>query len=426
MKKNRLILSAFLATCLSASATEPVERLSMAQDAPEMPAVTPVHMESDSLPGRYTEEPGLASVNLPNHHYTLASSSTAHSLSAKAAAAFNPSIKFGGYIVGKYSINDRDGQASNSSFDLRFVRLYANGYCFNDFYYRLQLEVNGAPGVDKGPRIVDAFIEWQKYDCFRVKLGQFKRSFGFENPYSPLAVGMGSYSQATLKLASINDRIGEQKSSGRDVGVQVQGDLFPAADGHKWLHYQVGLFNGQGINHTDKDNFKDLIGGLWVSPVKDLCIGGFGWNGQYTNESFATQMAAYNANPGTAKLPRQKVDRKRWGVGLKYESDWVVRGEYIASKGGVASNAALPTRSDAWYAMVGVPVMKDLKIYGRWDCYRDAKAWSTLNTNWGLTADYYLGKNLILQANYTFTDQRGTPAIGHHYNTFDIQIYARF
>ena len=94
----------------------------------------------------------------------------------------NPSIKFGGYIMTKYSISDRSGQKSNGGFDLRFLRLYVDGKVYQDFYYKFQLEVNGAPGEDKGPRIVDAFVEWQKFDCFRVKMGQFKRSFGFENP----------------------------------------------------------------------------------------------------------------------------------------------------------------------------------------------------------------------------------------------------
>ena len=353
------------------------------------------------------------SVNLQNSFSSTSYSQTA--LSKDLMKKMDPSIKFGGYIVGKYSVSDRSGQASNGGFDLRFIRLYANGYCFNDFYYRFQLEVNGAPGVDKGPRVVDAFVEWQKFDFFKVKLGQFKRSFGFENPYSPLNVGLGSYSQATMKIASINDRIGEHKSSGRDVGVQIQGDLFPSSkDGHSWLHYQVGFFNGQGINHTDKDNFKDLIGGLWISPMKNLSIGGFGWNGKYTNEKYTA---------GSNQLKEAK--RVRWGVGMKYESDWTVRAEYMSSVGGVVTNALAPDRSDAWYATIGVPVMEKLKVYGRWDCYRDAKTWNSLKTNYGVSANYTLGKNLIFQANYSFTDDRSA-SIGKHYNTFDIQIYARF
>ena len=134
---------------------------------------------------------------------------------------------------------------------------------------------------------------------------------------------------ATMKLASIGDRIGEHKSSGRDLGVQVQGDLFKAHDGHHWFHYQVGIFNGQGINHADKDRTKDFIGGAWISPVKNLSIGGFGWSGRYVNEKFTDP---------TKQLPATRRDR--WGVGLKYEDKWTVRGEYMSSKGGIVTNFA--------------------------------------------------------------------------------------
>lgn len=339
---------------------------------------------------------------------------------SKLLQTMKPTINFGGYIIAKYSISDRSGQATNGGFDLRFVRLYADGHVFNDFYYKFQLEVNGAPGVDKGPRVVDAFMEWQKFDFFRVKLGQFKRPFGFENPYSPLKVGYGCYSQATMKIASIGDRNGEHKSSGRDLGVQIQGDLLPGADGHKWIHYQLGFFNGQGINHADKDHHKDLIGGLWISPIKDLAIGGFGWNGKYTNEKYDA------TNPNHLK----SVKRVRWGVGMKYESDWTVRGEYMSSVGGVVTNAAAPDRSDAWYATIGVPVIKNLKIYGRYDCYRDAKTWSSLRTDYGISGNYHLGKNLIFQLNYTFTDdrtaRRAATRTDSRYNTFDVQVTAKF
>ena len=106
---------------------------------------------------------------------------------SKLMQQMQPTIKFGGYIMGKYSISDRSGQNTNGGFDLRFIRLYADGHVYKDFYYKLQMEVNGAPGENKGPRVLDAFIEWQKFKFFRVKLGQFKRSFGFENPMSPLS-----------------------------------------------------------------------------------------------------------------------------------------------------------------------------------------------------------------------------------------------
>ena len=92
---------------------------------------------------------------------------------SKLMQQMQPTIKFGGYIMGKYSISDRSGQNTNGGFDLRFIRLYADGHVYKDFYYKLQMEVNGAPGENKGPRVLDAFIEWQKFKFFRVKLGQW-------------------------------------------------------------------------------------------------------------------------------------------------------------------------------------------------------------------------------------------------------------
>lgn len=340
----------------------------------------------------------------------------------KTLKAMQPGIRLGGYIMGKYSISDRRGEKTNGGFDLRFLRIYADGTVFKDFYYKFQFEFAGAPGSDTGPRILDAFIEWQKFDFMRLKFGQFKRSFGFENPMGPMTVGYGTYSQATMKLASIGDRCGEHSSGGRDLGFQVQGDIFPSSDGHKWLHYQLGVFNGQGINHRDVDHFKDVIGGIWISPIKDLQIGGFGWNGKYTNEKYDMK----NPDP----KHQVSVKRVRWGVGLKYENDWSFRAEYMNSRGGVATDVNRGTRSDAWYATLGVPAVKGLKFYGRYDCYRDNLKWNSLRTDYGLSANYTLGKNLFFQLNYTFTDDRFarnySPIKDSHYNTFDIQVTARF
>ena len=396
MKKIYLTLALLGCTVLSAQATE-----------------------ADSTMAVSTAEPTA----MPTLKVDSATSTTKSTAASRFMKAFNPSIKFGGYIMGKYSWNDRAGQESNGGFDLRYLRLYANGYAFKDFYYRFQLEVNGAPGEDKGPRIVDAFIEWQKYDFLRVKLGQFKRPYGFENPYNPIDVGFGSYSQATSKITGMSDRCGEHKSGGRDVGLQLQGDLFRSKkDGHPWLHYQVGVFNGQGINHTDKDKSKDIIGGLWVSPIKNLSIGGFGWNGTYVNEKYDPKKAQNTSEP---YYQQKKIDRKRWGAGLKYEDKWTVRAEYMHSVGGVVTDYRKPTKSDAWYAAVGAPLFKNFKLYGKWDCYRDAKTWSSMKTDWALSANYYLSKNFVFQLNYIFTDDRSTTG-DRYYNTLDVQVTARF
>lgn len=334
---------------------------------------------------------------------------------------FKQNTTLGGYVIGKASVSDRHLDASTKShtdFDLRLVRLYADGKLW-DFKYKLQMEINGVSGTarEKGPRIVDAWAEWCKYKFASIRFGQFKRGFTFENPMHPWNVGFGAYSQLVDKLAGFNDRVGEHTCGGRDVGLQLQGDLFDSRkDGHSFLHYQVGVYNGQGINHTDENRSKDLIGGLWVSPIKDLAIGAFGWAGAYTKNGVT-------------------VDRNRMALGVRYEADWSVRAEYVTSQGHKISDYVTDDNgvttvkgsdhADAWYVALGAPVTHKCKIYGKWDVYRDDKTWGSQKSIYGLSANYRFLPNLMLQANYAYTFDKNTTA-DHHYNTVDMQLYWRF
>lgn len=332
---------------------------------------------------------------------------------------------FGGYVIGTASFNDQNLSTSNvshSTFDLRLIRAYVDGKVW-DFKYKLQMEMTGVAGTstEKGPRVLDAWAEWSRYKFVAVKFGQFKRGFTFENPMNPWDIGYGAYSQTTTKLAGMTDRLGEHNNGGRDLGIQVQGDLFPSKkDGHTWLHYQVGVFNGQGINHSDRNNAKDIIGGLWVSPVKDLSIGAFGWAGDFSQ---------------TVNGHKITVDRNRMAFGLKYESKWAVRGEYVTSEGHKIADYSFDDdgtvhvkgsdKADAWYAMVGVPVTSKCKIYGKWDVYRDDKTFSSAKSLYSLSVNYYFYKNLKVQGIYSYVNDKPNTA-DSHYNTAELQLYWRF
>jgi hypothetical protein len=90
---------------------------------------------------------------------------------------------------------------------------------------------------------------------------------------------------------------------GRDQGLQIQGELFKIGnDLHHLFQYQLGIFNGQGINHKDANKGKDIIGNIKVQPIKGLLIGASAWNGKYTADGVT-------------------VDRKRWAVGATYDVD---------------------------------------------------------------------------------------------------------
>ena len=322
--------------------------------------------------------------------------------------------QFGGYLVGRAQYTNDRTSKNGGGFDLRMVRGYVKGTILKEWNYYIQLEYSGAPGVDKGVRLLDAYGEWKRFPEFSVKFGQMKRVFTFETPYSPWDTGFGNYSQLVQKLAGMSDRVGEHSSGGRDAGIVVQGDLFPAED-HRWLHYQVGVYNGQGINHSDENKQKDVIGGLWVSPTKELQIGAFGWTGRYTRNNVT-------------------VDRNRMAYGIKYEGDWTVRAEYATSQGGKTDNRFAATRADAWYVSVGAPLCKKLKAYAVWDVYRDEKTSDTQNALYTLALNYRLWKNLMIQGTYSYTDgsqaaysDTGERSVSkNNYHTAMLQLYVRF
>ena len=306
---------------------------------------------------------------------------------------------FGGYVIGQMSATDQPGAEKQTDMNLRLIRVYADSR-LGDWAFKLQAQVNGNTSSLSSPRVVEAWAEWQHWKEFRIKFGQMKRPFTFENPMHPWLIGKGNYSQLTLKMAGFNDRTGEHASNGRDFGLQFQGDLLRSrSDGHAFLHYQVGVFTGQGINFSDRNTRKDIIGGIWVAPVKNLQVGAFGWTGNYVDDSKLTH------------------ERRRYSFGLNYTGSWTARAEYAVD------NAE--GKADAWYALVGTPEWKRSKVFLFYDVLREAKSWDNAHSIYGLSAQHSLHKNLMLQLNYGF-HARATAGSKRHYNTADVQLYWRF
>ena len=172
-----------------------------------------------------------------------------------------------GYGMTQYQYSGQKDAESNS-FNIRMARISLEGRIAGDFYWKTQIQFNGNTStLGSSPRMVDLFAEWQKYEYFKVKIGQFKNPFTFENPMHPIDQGFMGYSQNVSKLAGFSDRAGEHASNGRDIGLQFQGDFLKNANGRNLLHYQIGVFNGQGTNTKDVDQQKNVIGGVWVMPA---------------------------------------------------------------------------------------------------------------------------------------------------------------
>lgn len=310
--------------------------------------------------------------------------------------------KFGGYFIGKYAYSDMDGAKGGAGFSQRLIRLYVDGTILTDFKYRIQMQTNNSAFHMK-----DYFVEWSHWKELAIKVGQYKRAFSFENPYNPWDVGAGDYSQVSNNLAGIGDKDGNVGNGGRDQGLQVQGDLFPSKkDGHRFIHYQLQVMNGQGINTSDKNGKKDFIGSLQVQPIKDLFIGIFGWTGSYVDAAGV------------------EYDRNRWAAGVKYEhNDWTVRAEYAHAQG-ILANYASEGKADGWYATVGIPCTPWLKVYAKYDAYRATKCWDSTKSIYSIIPNFQIHKNLMLQLQYNYVHNR--QLANPNYNELWAEMYVRF
>lgn len=354
-------------------------------------------------------------------------------------------IKFSGYVMSQYQYTGQDSKESNS-FNIRMVRMALEGRLMKDFYWKVQLQVNGnTSDLGSSPRMVDAFAEWQKYEAFKIKAGQFKRPFTFENPMHPITQGFMGYSQNVSKLAGFSDRTGEHASNGRDIGVQIQGDLIKNAAGRNLLHYQVGVFNGQGTNHKDVDQRKDVIGGIWVSPVKGLRIGAFGWTGSAARKGkWDVTDANHNVvknEDGSVKTQSgvRSLSKNRYAFSAEYAAnDWTVRSEYIHSQGygftkSLTSgketdcnvNYAAGDQADGFYALMIAPVIsKKLYAKARYDLYRPRAEWGTSRTQYEIGANYWIGKYIMIGAEYARINDRSLAK--PDYNMIDVEFDVKF
>lgn len=314
-------------------------------------------------------------------------------------------IKFSGYGMLQYQADDREGSQHNE-FNIRLMRMSLEGK-IKDFDWRAQIQGSSAKGPGESTvSLIDLYAEWVRHEELRVKVGQFKRAFTFENPTHPITQGWYAYAMAINSLTGFGDRTGEKSSAGRDIGIQVQGDVLKNASGRNLLHYQVGVYNGEGINSKDKDQRKDIIGGLWVMPVKGLRLGAFGWTGS-----------------------RGGIGGKnRYALSAEYiKGEYTLRTEYLHSQG-MGADPALGDKADGWYVFGIVPVVKG-KLHGkaRYQTYRDSKEWGRAKTMYEVGANWIISKHIQLNLEYARVNDRTIEDPGkHNYNLVDAQLDFRF
>lgn len=351
-------------------------------------------------------------------------------------------VKLSGFGIVQYQYNGlHNGTTSKSNtFNLRLGRVSLDGRILDDWFWKAQLQFNGNTStLGASPRVLDLFVEWQKYDFFRVKAGQFKNPFTFDNPIHPIDQGFMGVAQSVQKLAGFSDRAGAHPSNGRDIGVQIQGDFLKNNAGRNLIHYQVGVFDGQGINVKDVDQQKNIIGGVWVMPMDGLRLGWFGWTGSYARKGTWTDAA------GLPQSGIRSLQQRRYAFSAEYKADdWTVRSEYVHSTGYAFAKPIANTNDEAAhdcnisadgskaqgvYALVIAPIIpKKFHAKARYNMYRPSDGAQKQRTQYDLGLDYEFNKNLELSGIYSYVHDRSqnTPTGHPNYSMFDLELSFRF
>ena len=361
-------------------------------------------------------------------------------------------VKLSGYGMTQYQYSGQKDAESNS-FNIRMARISLEGRIAGDFYWKTQIQFNGNTStLGSSPRMVDLFAEWQKYEYFKVKIGQFKNPFTFENPMHPIDQGFMGYSQNVSKLAGFSDRAGEHASNGRDIGLQFQGDFLKNANGRNLLHYQIGVFNGQGINTKDVDNQKNVIGGVWVMPVSGMRIGAFGWTGSYARKGEWTEIVRvpFGTNFDQVRIithpDYRKLNQNRYAFSFEYKKDgWTVRSEYIHSTGKAFAksitnfndanakdcsiNENIGDKAQGVYGLVIAPLAQlpknsRIDIKARYDMYQPNGKNNMQKTQYEAGLNFHIGKRITILTEYALINDKTLAK--HNYSMADAEFCFRF
>ena len=289
----------------------------------------------------------------------------------RASAQERPWMKYitpSGYYQAGFSITD----AMDNTFYIKRARIALAGELyqsdrFGKFEYKVQAELAGSP------KLMDYFVKWTICDEFGFQFGQAKSPLTVENSeYAPLKLEFIDYSLVVQRFArmSTSDLTGIS-SGGREMGFQFYGKWFKMSDGHALVRYNVGLFNGNGINKNDGDRNKNFMARVMVFPLKDLSIAG----------CYERRLGHMDEIPIYHDYDYRIFDR--YGVAITYDSKigWF-RTEYMAGH-------TEGWRAEGAYVTAGYRITPTFNVGARYDYFTtnskivgNEQQYITVGTSW--------------------------------------------
>lgn len=295
-------------------------------------------------------------------NYLLAIAALVMSLSASAQSNntfAQEQMSLSGYLQGGFQTSNDD---PSSTFYLKRARVSLTGNAKEEkIDYRLQVDMAG------DPKICDLYFRYKPSSAFGMQLGQFKIPFAIENDiYGPTTVELIDYSYITTLLARNADDYDGIAATGRDIGFQIYGGFGDEKE-YKTLSYNLGVFNGAGINTKDNNEAKDVVARLIYKPTKELSLSGSVMTTRTTITTSELKLSGYSVLGESLDIKLDTVttttntNSNRWSAGVIYDAkSFIVRSEYAAATFN-KSNVQM------YYILGGLKLNKDLMVIARYE-----------------------------------------------------------
>lgn len=314
-------------------------------------------------------------------------------------------LDFTGYGQATYTADNATGENTNA-FEIKRVILMADAHITPKLQMYLMVD---AASQDSKKILHEYWGAYKFSDAFNVKFGQHKMPFTMENPISPTAMGNIFFHDGVCYLVGIGGDPVYGNYVGRDFGLLLSGKLFKASDGHNYLNYFAGVYNGTGINQKENNNQKDIILRADFLPVKDLTL------------SVSTYLGTGHAiadDPYGCFKQDDDYSRNRFAAGFEARlKPFYLRSEYI--RGWNERTPSQTVYAEMWIHLIkkyNIDLLLDYEYFDKNIFINDA----TRNYMTGLQWWFY--KKCRISALYQYKD----PVTGNNTNRFVTQLQLRF
>lgn len=284
-------------------------------------------------------------------------------------------IKVSGYIQAYYGWFE--GSSNKDTFDLRRGFLTLDGKSDKNIDYRVQVDVVADTKI-----LRDAWVKYNGFSFFTIKVGQFKIPFSHEQ----LTGSSSLYTIERSKVATI-------LSYAYDIGILLEGNT-----GNSKVAYAAALVNGTGSNTADTNDNKDFVGRIVMEPFK----------ADDTTVLKNLSLGCYFQTGRQAIIGNNEGSRKSFGSLLMYTYDnFKIISEYIYQDMEQIDRKSI--YSDGWYIM-GIdsfnPRFQGVVEFEEYDPNRkageDKEYVVTLGINW------FAVENVKIQANYRIKTEQAS------------------